>query len=56
VKFCVKLQKLPRETFEMFKTVYGEPTMSKSNVLKWHKREGSEDVNHNERQGAPIMK
>jgi hypothetical protein len=32
--------------------------MSKSNVFKWHKhfREGSEDVNNDERQGAPVMK
>jgi hypothetical protein len=40
----------------MLKTVYGESTMSKSNV-KWHKRfrEGRDDVN-DERQGIPTTK
>jgi hypothetical protein len=37
VKFCVKLQKSPNETLEMLKTVYGEYTMSKSNVFEWPK-------------------
>jgi hypothetical protein len=47
VQFCVKLKKSPSETFEMLKTVYGESTVSKSCVFKWHKRfrEGSENVN-----------
>jgi transposase len=42
----------------MLKTVYGESTMSKSSVFKWHKyfKEGTEDMNDDERQGAPIMK
>jgi transposase len=58
VKFCVKLQKSPSETLEMLKIVYGESTMSNSNVFKWHKRirEGREDVNDDERQGAPLTK
>jgi transposase len=58
VKFCVKLQKSPSERFEMLETVYGESTMGKSNVYKWHKRfrEGWEDVNGDERQGAPVTK
>jgi transposase len=32
--------------------------VNKSNILKWHKhfREGREDVNKNEKQGAPITK
>jgi hypothetical protein len=47
VKFCAELHKSPSETLEMLKTVYGESTMSKSNVLKWHKRfrEGRKSVN-----------
>jgi transposase len=42
----------------MFKTVSGKSVMSKSNVLKWHKRfrEGREDVKDDERQGAPVTK
>jgi hypothetical protein len=57
VKFCVKLHKSPGETLEMLKTVYDESTMSKCNVFKWHKhfREGREDVNDDERQGAPVI-
>jgi hypothetical protein len=58
VKFCDKLQKLPSETLEMLNTVYGESTMSKSNVFNWHEhfREGREDVNDDEGQGAPTTK
>jgi hypothetical protein len=57
-KFCIKLQKLPSETSEMLKTVYGESTMSKSNVFKWHKRfrQGRDNVKEDERQGAPMTK
>jgi hypothetical protein len=42
----------------MLKTVFGESTVSKSNVfnLLRHFREGREDVNDRERQGAPVMK
>jgi hypothetical protein len=34
----------------------GESTMSRSNVFKWHKsfRDGREDVNDDEGQGAPV--
>jgi hypothetical protein len=58
VKFCVKLHKSPSETLQMLQTVYGESTMTKSNVFEWHKcfREGRENVNNNERQHAPITK
>jgi transposase-like protein len=42
----------------MLKTVYGESTMNKSNVFKWHKRfrEGAEYVNDKEKQDAPVTK
>jgi hypothetical protein len=41
----------------MLKTVYGESTMSRSHVFKWHKhfREGREDVNDDERLAAPVV-
>jgi hypothetical protein len=57
VNFCIKLQKSPRETSEMLKTVYGESTMSKSNAFKRHKRfrEGR-DVNNDEKRGPPVTK
>jgi hypothetical protein len=56
-KFCVKLQTSPSETLQML-TVYGESTMSKSHVFKYHKhfREGTEDVEDDQRQGAPTTK
>jgi hypothetical protein len=58
VKCCVKLQKSPRERLQMLKTVYSESTTSNNNVFVWYKRfrEGREDVNDDERQGAPVTK
>jgi hypothetical protein len=58
VKCCVKLQKSPSERLDTFETVYGDSTMGKSNVFKWHKRsrEGGEDVNDNERKIAPVTR
>jgi hypothetical protein len=40
------------------KTIYGDYTMSRSNVFKWHEYfiEGREDVNDDERLAAPVMK
>jgi hypothetical protein len=57
-KCCVKLQKSPSEMLEMLKTVYDGSTMSKSNVFNWYKRfrGGREDVNDDERRGAPVTK
>jgi hypothetical protein len=43
---------------ETLKTVYGDSAVSKSNAFKWHEhfRDGGEDMNDDERQGAPIKK
>jgi hypothetical protein len=53
----IKLQKSPSETSEVLNTIYDESDMNQSNVFKWRKhfRKGREDVNDEERQGAPIM-
>jgi hypothetical protein len=54
----VKLLKSPSEMLQMLKAVYGESTMSTSIVFRWHKcfREGTEDENDEECQGAPVTK
>jgi hypothetical protein len=56
--FWVKLQKSPTETLELLKPVYDESAMSQSSVIKWYKRfrGGREDVNDDEKQGAPLTK
>jgi hypothetical protein len=58
VKLCVNLQKSSSGALEILKTVYDECTMSKSNISILHKifREGREDVNGDERQGATVTK
>ncbi|KAJ8938988.1 hypothetical protein NQ318_015553 [Aromia moschata] len=47
VKFCVKLNKTPKDTYNMLKDAFGDVCMSYSQTKKWHKslREGREDVN-----------
>jgi hypothetical protein len=37
IKFCVKVGKIPTETFEMLQTVYGDEALSRSSVLEWFK-------------------
>jgi hypothetical protein len=34
IKFCVKLKKTAKETFEMMKSAYGEERLSNTSVLK----------------------
>ena len=45
IKFCVKLGKTVTETLKMLRDVYGDSSMSRTKVFKWHKRfvEGKED-------------
>jgi hypothetical protein len=38
VKFCQKLGKSASETFQIIKQAYGEETLGRSAVFKWHKR------------------
>lgn len=51
-----EMQKSTSETLEVLKTIYGESTMSKINVSISQKRfrEGTEYVNDDQRQGAPV--
>ena len=37
MKFCVKLNKSATETFASFAEAYGDATLSRTMVLKWHK-------------------
>lgn len=55
IKFCVKLNKTPLETFEMLKKVFGDDCLSKSQSNRWHKmfREGREEVADEARAGRP---
>ncbi|KAJ8949917.1 hypothetical protein NQ318_007624 [Aromia moschata] len=55
VKFCVKLNKTPKDTYDMLKDAFGDVCMSYSQAKKWHKslREGREDVNDEARSGHP---
>ncbi|KAJ8934054.1 hypothetical protein NQ318_014536 [Aromia moschata] len=54
VKFCVKLNKTPKDTYDMLKDAFGDVCMSYSQAKKWHKslREG-QDVNDEARSGCP---
>jgi hypothetical protein len=38
VKFCVNLKKTATETFEVFKSAYGEEYLSRASVFEWLKR------------------
>ena len=37
VKFCVKLNKTSKETFDMLKEAFGDACMSYSQAKQWHK-------------------
>jgi len=55
-KFCVKLNKSATETFASLTEAYGDATLSKTVVFKWHKtlKQGREDVEDDPRSGRPI--
>jgi hypothetical protein len=44
IKFCVKLGKMPTETYEMLQTVYGDETLSHRSVFEWFKLGMSHDI------------
>jgi len=56
IKFCVKLNKSATETFASLTQTYGETTLSRTMVFKWHKafKEGREIVEDDPRSGRPI--
>jgi len=55
IKFCVKLDKSATETFASLTETYGDATLSRTMVFKWHKafKEGRENVENNPRSGRP---
>ena len=55
IKFCVKLGKTATEALKMLREVYGDFSMSRTRVFKWHKRfaEGREDVEDNPKSERP---
>ena len=46
IKFCVKLNKSPTETFASLTEAYGDATLSRTMVFNWHKafKEGRENL------------
>jgi len=53
IKFYVKLNKSATETFDCLTEAYGDTTLSRTMVFKWHKafKEGRENVEDNPRSG-----
>jgi len=56
IKFCVKLNRSATQTFASLTEVYGDATLSRTVVFKWHKafKEGRENVEADPRSGRPI--
>jgi len=56
IKFCVTLNKSATETFASLTEAYGDATLSRTMVFKWHKafKEGREYVEDDPRSGRPI--
>ena len=56
IEFCVKLNKSATETFASSTEAYGDATVSRTMVFKWHKafKEGRENVEDDPRSGRPI--
>ncbi|KMQ83968.1 histone-lysine n-methyltransferase setmar-like protein [Lasius niger] len=56
IKFCVKLKKSATETFSSLTEAYGDATLLRNMVFKWHRafKEGRENVENEPRSGKPI--
>ena len=56
IKFCVKLNKSAKETFAALTEAYGDATLSRTMVFKWHKafKGGQENFKDDPRSGRPI--
>ena len=56
IKFCVKLNKSATETFASLTEAYGDATLSRAMVFKWHKafKEGRKNVEDDPHSGRPI--
>jgi hypothetical protein len=55
IKFCVKLSKMPTETYEMLQSVSGDEALTHGNVFEWFKqfKDGHEDLQDDPRSGSP---
>ena len=55
IKFCVKNEFNGAQTLEMLKKCFGNDTLTRLNVFRWHERFGSgrESVEDDERSGRP---
>ena len=55
IKFCVKLNKSAIETFDSLTEAYGDATVSRTMVFKWHKafKESRENVEDDPLSGRP---
>jgi hypothetical protein len=55
IKFCFKLNENATETYEKLKRAYGEHTLSRTRVFRWHKAflDGRESVEDESRSGRP---
>jgi len=55
IKFCVKLNENATETYEKLKRAYGEHTLLRTQVFRWHKAflDGRESVEDESRSGRP---
>ena len=56
IKFCAKLNKPATETFASLTEAYGDATLSRTMVFRWHKafKEGRENVEDDPHSGRPI--
>jgi len=56
IKCCVKVNKSATETFVSLTEAYGDATLSRTMVFKWHKalKEGRENVEDDPHSGRPI--
>ena len=56
IKFCVKLNRSATETFASLTEAYGDATLPRTMVFKWHKafKEGRESVEDDPHSGRPI--
>jgi hypothetical protein len=57
IKFCVKLNKSAKKIFDSLTQDYGDTTLSRTMVFKWHKafKEGQENVEGEPPSGRPIL-
>ena len=55
IKFCLKLSKSATVTYEKLQRAYGEHSLSRAQVFRWHKSflEGREQVEDEPRAGRP---